>query len=53
MKLPIHLSTIGAVALLLIATPRIYAADGDNTSDKKEDAGDKKPDDKKADDDKK
>jgi hypothetical protein len=50
MKLPIHLSTVGAAALLFVAfpvTPRIYAADGD-TADKKEDTGDKK-DDKKDD----
>ena len=47
MKLPKHLPTIGAAALLLfIATPRIYAADTDNTSDKKEGIGDKKKDDK-------
>ena len=47
MKLPVHLSIIGAAALFLVATPRFYAADGD-TPYKKEDAG--KKDDKKDDD---
>jgi hypothetical protein len=45
MKLPVHLTTIGAALFLLIATPHIYAADGDD-KDKKEEAGDKKKDDK-------
>src|ERR1700677_2985401 len=52
MKLPVHLAIIGATALFLTATPRFYAADGDNATDKKtdkkEDTGDKKPDDKDA-----
>ena len=46
MKLPVHLSIIGASALLFISAPQIHAADGDNTGDKKEEVGDKKADDK-------